>query len=101
SQYSSETFAGRYYDGHAYGVRQSDRLIDMDQVRAKAHEIRPKVIFAGWSAYPRYLDFAAFRQIADEVGAYLVADMAHFSGLVAAGLYPNPVPYADACTFTM
>ena len=100
TQYDRSTFAGRYYEGHAYGVRESDRLIDIDQVREIAMRVQPKVIFAGWSAYPRIVDFAAFRAIADEVGAYLVADMAHYSGLVAAGLHPSPVPYADACTFT-
>ncbi|HWD24551.1 MAG TPA: serine hydroxymethyltransferase, partial [Acidimicrobiales bacterium] len=101
TQYDRQTFAGQFYDGHAYGVREADRLIDCDQVREIALRVRPKVIFAGGSAYPRTIDFGAFRSIADEVGAYLVADMAHFSGLVAAGLYPNPVPYADVCTMTV
>ncbi len=72
----------------------------MDVVRAKALEHRPKLIIAGWSAYPRQLDFAAFRAIADEVGAYLMVDMAHFAGLVAAGLHPNPVPHAHVTTST-
>ena len=71
------------------------------EVAAIARSHRPKVIFAGWSCYPRALDFPAFRAIADEVGAYLVCDMAHFSGLVAAGLYPDPVPFADVCTMTV
>jgi glycine hydroxymethyltransferase len=100
TQYDRSTFAGRFYEGHAYGVRETDRLIDMEQVREIARRVRPKVIFAGWSAYPRIVDFAGFRSIADEVGAFLVADMAHTAGLVAAGLHPSPVPFADACTFT-
>ncbi len=72
----------------------------MDAVERLAHEHRPKVIVAGWSAYPRFMDFERFRAIADEVGARLVVDMAHFAGLVAAGLHPNPVPYADVVTTT-
>src|SRR5512135_2007066 len=83
-------FSGRLYAVAAYGVDPQTFLVDMDVVRAKALEHRPKLIIAGWSAYPRQLDFAAFRSIADEVGAYLMVDMAHFSGLVAAGLHPNP-----------
>ena len=73
----------------------------MDEVERLARERRPRVILAGWSSYPRGLDFARFREIADEVGAYLIVDMAHFAGLVAAGLYPNPVPYADVVTSTI
>ena len=73
----------------------------MDEVERLAHERRPKMILAGWSAYPRQLDFPRFREIADAVGAYLVVDMAHFAGLVAAGLHPNPVPYADVVTTTI
>ncbi|MEV4865516.1 serine hydroxymethyltransferase, partial [Streptomyces ossamyceticus] len=73
---------------------------DMDEVERLAKEHRPKVIIAGWSAYPRQLDFAAFRRIADEVEAYLWVDMAHFAGLVAAGLHPNPVEHADVVTST-
>ena len=72
----------------------------MDQVARLAAEHRPKLIIAGWSAYPRQLDFARFRQIADEVGAYLLVDMAHFAGLVAAGLHPSPVPHAHVTTST-
>jgi glycine hydroxymethyltransferase len=75
-------------------------LIDMDEVERLAHEHRPKVVLAGWSAYPRFLDFERFRAIADHVGAYLVVDMAHFAGLVAAGLHPDPIPYADVVTTT-
>jgi glycine hydroxymethyltransferase len=93
-------FSGRLYDVSAYGVDPDTFLIDLDVVRAKALEHRPKMIIAGWSAYPRHLDFAAFRSIADEIGAYLMVDMAHFSGLVAAGLHPNPVPHAHVTTST-
>jgi glycine hydroxymethyltransferase len=94
-------FSGRLYEVVAYHVREGDHLVDMDEVRALALEHRPKVIVAGWSAYPRQLDFAAFREIADEAGARLVVDMAHFAGLVAAGLHPSPVPYADVVTTTV
>ncbi|HZI97515.1 MAG TPA: serine hydroxymethyltransferase [Actinomycetales bacterium] len=93
-------FSGRLYDVAAYGVDPDSFLIDMDAVRAKAKESQPKMIIAGWSAYPRQLDFAAFREIADEVGAFLLVDMAHFAGLVAAGLHPSPVPHADVVTTT-
>ncbi|NKF34529.1 serine hydroxymethyltransferase, partial [Pseudomonas sp. BGM005] len=79
---------GRLYDIVAYGVDPETSTIDMDEVRRLAIEHKPKVIIAGWSAYPRTLDFAAFRAIADEVGALLWVDMAHFAGLVAAGLHP-------------
>ena len=101
THYDPGTFAGRYYRAAAYHVRESDRLLDMDEVAALAREQRPKVVFAGWSCYPRFLDFRAFRDICDDVGAYLVVDMAHFAGLVAAGLHPDPVGYADACTMTV
>ncbi len=94
-------FSGRLYDISTYGVRASDHYVDMDEVRAVARECRPKLILAGWSAYPRRLDFAAFREIADEVGAWLVVDMAHFAGLVAAGEHPNPIPHADVVTSTV
>ncbi len=93
-------FSGKLYEVAAYGVRPQDSRVDMDQVRDLALERRPKMIIAGWSAYPRQLDFAAFRAIADEVGAYLMVDMAHFAGLVAAGLHPNPVPHAHVVTTT-
>jgi len=83
-----------------YHVTASDSTVDMVEVARLAHEHKPKLIIAGWSAYPRQLDFAAFRKIADEVGAYLLVDMAHFAGLVAAGEHPNPVPYADVVTTT-
>ncbi|EST35482.1 serine hydroxymethyltransferase [Streptomyces roseochromogenus] len=93
-------YSGKLYDVVPYHVRQSDLRIDMDEVEQLALAHRPRMIVAGWSAYPRQLDFAAFRRIADEVGAYLMVDMAHFAGLVAAGLHPNPVPYADVVTTT-
>ncbi|MEZ5212780.1 serine hydroxymethyltransferase [Gordonia sp. (in: high G+C Gram-positive bacteria)] len=93
-------FSGRLYDVVAYGVSPDDYRVDMAQVADLAREHRPKLIIAGWSAYPRHLDFARFREIADEVGAYLMVDMAHFAGLVAAGLHPSPVPYADVTTTT-
>jgi glycine hydroxymethyltransferase len=93
-------FSGKLYKVAAYHVRESDHLIDMDEVERLAKEHRPQMIVAGWSAYPRQLDFAEFRRIADEVGAYLMVDMAHFAGLVAAGLHPSPVPYADVVTTT-
>ncbi|WP_110588179.1 serine hydroxymethyltransferase [Microbacterium suaedae] len=94
-------FSGRLYDIVAYGVDPATSLVDMDEVRRLAHEHKPKVIIAGWSAYPRQLDFAEFRRIADEVGAYLWVDMAHFAGLVAAGAHPNPVPHAHVVSSTV
>jgi glycine hydroxymethyltransferase len=93
--------SGRLYDVVPYHVRESDSLLDYDEVERLAKERRPKMIIAGWSAYPRHLDFARFRAIADEVGAVLFVDMAHFAGLVAAGLHPNPVPHADVVTTTV
>ncbi|MGC0249531.1 serine hydroxymethyltransferase [Pseudactinotalea sp. Z1748] len=94
-------FSGRLYNVAAYGVDETTHQVDYDALRAKAIEAQPKVIIAGWSAYPRHLDFAAFREIADEVGAYLWTDMAHFAGLVAAGLHPNPVPHSDVVSTTV
>lgn len=93
-------YSGKVLNVVAYHVRPEDGLVDMDEVAALAAEHRPKMIVAGWSAYPRQLDFAAFREIADSVGALLLVDMAHFAGLVAAGLHPNPVPHADIVTTT-
>ncbi len=93
-------FSGKLYNVAAYGVSKEDFLIDMAEVAELAREHRPQLIIAGWSAYPRPLDFAAFREIADEVGAYLMVDMAHFAGLAAVGLYPNPVPHAHVATST-
>ncbi len=92
--------SGRLYKVVAYEVDRSSSLIDMDEVARIAREARPKLLLAGWSAYPRQLDFARFREIADEVGALLMVDMAHFAGLVAADLHPNPVPHADVVTTT-
>jgi glycine hydroxymethyltransferase len=94
-------FSGKLYNAVAYGVSPETFLVDMNVVREKAIEHKPQVIIAGWSAYPRQLDFAAFRAIADEVGAKLWVDMAHFAGLVAAGLHPSPVPYADVVSSTV
>ena len=94
-------FSGRLYDIVAYGVDPETSLVDMAEVRRLALEHKPKVIIAGWSAYPRQLDFAEFRAIADEVGAYLWVDMAHFAGLVAAGLHPSPVPHAHVVSSTV
>src|SRR5437868_5698283 len=93
-------FSGRLYEIAAYHVDPETSLIDMEEVERLAQERRPKVILAGWSAYSRVLDFKRFREIADSVDAYLVVDMAHFAGLVAAELHPNPVPYADVVTTT-
>ena len=94
-------FSGKLYEAHAYGVNEETGVLDMAAVRAKAIEVQPQVIIAGWSAYTRQLDFAAFREIADEVGAVLWVDMAHFAGLVAAGLHPSPVPFADVVSSTV
>ncbi|GAB3839414.1 serine hydroxymethyltransferase [Kribbella italica] len=93
-------FSGRLYDVIPYQVRPDDHRIDMAEVERLAHEHRPKLIVAGWSAYARHLDFAEFRRIADAVDAYLMVDMAHFAGLVAAGLHPSPVPHAHVTTST-
>jgi len=93
-------FSGRLYDVHSYGVRREDSTIDFEEVERLAHQHRPRLIVAGASAYPRVIDAARFREIADDVGARLMVDMAHFSGLVAAGLHPNPVEHADVVTST-
>jgi glycine hydroxymethyltransferase len=93
--------SGRLYEVHAYEVDAQTGVIDMDAVQRQAQECRPRLIIAGWSAYPRVLDFPRFQQISQEVGAILMVDMAHFAGLVAAGLHPNPVPYADVVTTTI
>ena len=97
---SKVNFSGANYDSHFYGLDAETQRINMDAVRTKAWEVKPKMIMAGASAYARQLDFASFRRIADEVGALLMVDMAHIAGLVAAGLHPNPVPYADVVTTT-
>ncbi|MDA2811843.1 serine hydroxymethyltransferase [Nocardiopsis sp. RSe5-2] len=93
-------YSGKILNPVPYHVRDEDGLVDYDEVERLAKEHRPAMIVAGWSAYPRQLDFARFREIADAVGAYLMVDMAHFAGLVAAGLHPNPVPFADVVTTT-
>lgn len=93
-------FSGRLYNIVPYSVDEQTYEVDMDEVHRLAREHQPKMIVAGWSAYPRQLDFARFREIADEVGAYLFVDMAHFAGLVAAGLHPSPVPHAHVSTST-
>ncbi|PID66446.1 MAG: serine hydroxymethyltransferase [Gammaproteobacteria bacterium] len=96
---SPVNFSGRTYNIVDYGIND-DGFIDYDEVEAKAVEYQPKMIIAGYSAYSQILDFKRFREIADKVGAYLFVDMAHFAGLVAAGLYPNPIPFADVVTST-
>jgi glycine hydroxymethyltransferase len=97
---SPVNFSGKFFRVVPYGVRESDGRIDLDQVRALARAESPKIIVVGYSAYPREIDFAPFRAIADEVGALLLADIAHFAGLVAAGVHPSPVPYCDFITTT-
>ncbi|MBI1352279.1 MAG: aminotransferase class I/II-fold pyridoxal phosphate-dependent enzyme [Actinomycetales bacterium] len=97
---SKVNFSGKWFDIVSYGVRQDTELIDYDEVRALAHQHRPKMIIAGATAYPRLIDFSIFREIADEVDAILMVDAAHFIGLVAGKAIPSPVPYADVVTFT-
>jgi glycine hydroxymethyltransferase len=94
-------FSGKLYEIVAYGVRKEDSRVDMDELAKIAEQTRPKLILGGWSAYPRRLDWARFREIADSVGAVLMVDMAHFAGLVAAGEHPSPVPHADVVTTTI
>jgi len=94
------SFSGKLYDAVGYGVRKDTELIDYDEVRALAREHKPKLIIAGASAYPRTMDYAPFAEIAHEIGAIFLVDMAHIAGLVAAGLHPSPVPYADFVTTT-
>jgi len=97
---AAPSMSGKWFTAVQYGVRRDDHLIDYDSVEALAREHQPKLIFAGGSAYPRVIDFARFRAIADSVGARLMVDMAHFAGLVAAGIYPSPLPHADVVTTT-
>lgn len=92
--------SGKWFKVVSYGVRRDDHLIDYEEVEAKAREHKPKLIIAGGSAYPRQIDFARFRRIADEIGAYLMVDMAHYAGLIAAGVYPSPLPHAHVVTTT-
>ena len=97
---AAPNLSGKWFKPVQYGVRKEDGLIDYAEVAALAHEHKPKLIIAGGSAYPRFIDFAKFRAIADEVGAYFMVDMAHFAGLVAAGVYPSPLPHAHVVTTT-
>ena len=97
---SKASISGKYFNAQFYGVEPDTETINYDKVLQKAEECHPKLIIAGGSAYPRFIDFEKMRQIADEVGAYLMVDMAHIAGLVAAGLHPNPVPYAHVVTTT-
>ncbi len=97
---AAPNLSGRWFKAVQYGVRREDALIDFDEVERLAREHRPKLIIAGGSAYPRIIDFARFRAIADEVGAFFMVDMAHFAGLVAGGLYPSPLPHAHVVTTT-
>ncbi len=97
---SRASLSGKYFHATFYGVSKETETIDYDGLLQKAEEVRPKIIIAGASAYPRFIDFARMREIADRVGAYLMVDMAHVAGLVAAGVHPNPVPYADVVTTT-
>jgi glycine hydroxymethyltransferase len=95
-----KNFSGIFYDFQSYGVNKESELLDMDHVRERAREVRPKMILAGASAYSRFIDFAAFAEIAREVDAKLMVDMAHIAGLVAGGVHPSPVPHADVVTMT-
>ena len=97
---AAPNFSGKWLKGVQFGVRQNDHLIDIDEVEELSIKHKPKIIIAGGSAYPRIIDFKAFRTIADKIGAYLLVDMSHFSGLVAAGVYPSPVPHAHIVTTT-
>lgn len=97
---AAPNLSGKWFNAEQYGVDETNHLVDFDALRAQAKACQPKIILAGGSAYPRTLDFAKFREIADEVGAYLMVDMAHISGLVAAGVHPNPVPHAHVVTST-
>src|SRR5580765_770436 len=97
---SPVNMSGKWFNPVSYGVRRDDQLLDMDEIAATARQHRPKLIIAGGTAYSRLWDFAAFRAIADEIGAWLMVDMAHFAGLVAGGVHPNPVPHAHVVTTT-
>ena len=97
---SKASISGKYFNATFYGVDHETETIDYEGLLQKAEEVKPKLIIAGASAYPRFIDFAKMREIADQVGAYLMVDMAHVAGLVAAGVHPSPVPYADVVTTT-
>ena len=96
---SPANVSGKWFDNHFYGVNE-DGWLDYGNISALAHELKPKMIIAGASAYPRQIDFLKFRKIADSVGAYLLVDMAHYSGLIAGGVYESPIPHADFVTST-
>src|SRR5438445_7728539 len=97
---AAPNLSGKWFNAVQYGVRQQDALLDFDEIERLAREKRPKLIIAGGSAYPRIIDFPRFRQIADSIGAYFMVDMAHVAGLVAGGVYPNPLPHAHVVTTT-
>jgi glycine hydroxymethyltransferase len=97
---AAPNLSGKWFNAVQYGVRKDDGLLDYDELESLARAEKPKLIIAGGSAYPRFIDFARFRNIADEVGAFFMVDMAHFAGLVAAGVYPSPIPHADVVTTT-
>jgi glycine hydroxymethyltransferase len=97
---ASASSSGKLYKAHSYAVNKDTYMLDYDEIQKIANEVKPKIIVCGASAYPRKIDFKRFREIADSVGAYLLSDMAHYAGLVAAGIYPNPVPYSDFVTTT-
>ncbi len=97
---AAPNLSGKWFRAVQYGVRREDGLLDYDELEAKARAEKPKLIIAGGSAYPRIIDFARIRRVADEVGAYFMVDMAHFAGLIAAGVYPSPLPHAHVCTTT-
>ena len=97
---SPVNMSGKWFNAHHYGVDKDSNLLDFDKIREEAKKIKPKLIICGYSAYPRTIDFGAFREIADEVGAFLMADIAHIAGLVASKLHPNPLPFCDVVTTT-
>ncbi len=97
---AAPNLSGRWFTSVQYGVRKEDGQLDYDELASLAHQRRPKLIIAGGSAYPRFIDFPRIRKVADEIGAYFMVDMAHFAGLVAAGLYPTPLPHAHVVTST-
>ena len=97
---ASPNQSGKYFHSITYGVREEDGIIDYDEVRKLAQKNKPKLIIAGASAYSSKIDFKLFREIADEINAYLLVDMAHYSGLIASRCYPDPLPFADVCTST-
>ena len=97
---AAPNLSGKWFRAIQYGVRKEDGLLDYEELEAKARAEKPKLIIAGGSAYPRIIDFARIRRVADEVGAYFLVDMAHFAGLIAAGVYPSPLPHAHVCTTT-